>query len=117
MKIVFKCNCGYEPLSVEYNRLSNECPVCKSKYLGSYDMEYLRANNKERYFARKVDKNFVKCLPHPTLDDEGVNTLELLAYEDGMLFGSRVCCKNFEKIESVLTKRYIKLPFGLRLLV
>ena len=32
------------------------------------------------------------------------------------LFGSKVIAKQFEKIESVLNKRYLKLPFGIRLI-
>jgi len=33
------------------------------------------------------------------------------------LFGSKIASNQFEKIESVLSKRYIKLPFGVRILI
>ena len=32
------------------------------------------------------------------------------------MFGSRIKAEQFEKAESVFTKRYIKLPFGIRIL-
>jgi hypothetical protein len=32
------------------------------------------------------------------------------------MFGSKIIKEQFEKIESVLSKRYIKLPFGIRML-
>ncbi|MAG50022.1 hypothetical protein CL621_00070 [archaeon] len=31
-------------------------------------------------------------------------------------FGSKIKVRQFEKIESVLNKRYIKLPFGIRII-
>lgn len=37
--------------------------------------------------------------------------------ENTGMFGSKIINHQFEKIESVLSKRYIKLPFGIRLLV
>lgn len=32
------------------------------------------------------------------------------------MFGSKIAERQFEKIESVLSKRYIRLPFGIRIL-
>ena len=37
--------------------------------------------------------------------------------ENTGMFGSKIVKQQFEKIESALSKRYIKLPFGIRLLV
>ncbi|PHR23574.1 MAG: hypothetical protein COA36_16720 [Desulfotalea sp.] len=37
--------------------------------------------------------------------------------ENTGMFGSKIAIKQFEKIESVLSKRYIKLPFGIRILL
>jgi len=33
------------------------------------------------------------------------------------MFGSKIITQQFEKIESVLSKKYIKLPFGIRILI
>jgi hypothetical protein len=43
-------------------------------------------------------------------------TLEQTPENTGM-FGSKIAKQQFEKIESVLGKRYIKLPFGVRVLI
>lgn len=43
-------------------------------------------------------------------------TFELTTENSGM-FGSKIVKQQFEKIESVLSKRYIKLPFGIRMLI
>ena len=43
-------------------------------------------------------------------------TLEQTPENTGM-FGSKIISQQFEKIESVLSKRYIKLPFGMRMLL
>ena len=43
-------------------------------------------------------------------------TLEQTPENTGM-FGSKRVKQQFEKIESVLSKRYIKLPFGIRVLI
>ena len=37
--------------------------------------------------------------------------------ENTGMFGSKIVNEQFDKIESVLSKRYIRLPFGIRLLV
>ncbi len=37
--------------------------------------------------------------------------------ENTGMFGSKIVKAQFEKIESVISKKYIKLPFGMRLLI
>jgi len=37
--------------------------------------------------------------------------------ENAGMFGSKIAKDQFEKVESVLSKRYIKLPFGVRILL
>jgi len=49
-------------------------------------------------------------------DKEHYLDLKLTAENVGM-FGSKIETEQFEKIESVLSKRYIKLPFGIRILI
>lgn len=59
-----------------------------------------------------------KCITatvHPNVN-EHILVLKEDENNTGM-FGSKIINKQFEKIESVLSKRYIKLPFGIRLLI
>lgn len=60
----------------------------------------------------------VKCIEATVsiTDKEHFLTLEQTEENTG-LFGSKIVKEQFEKIESVLSKRYIKLPFGIRILV
>ena len=59
-----------------------------------------------------------KCLKAMinTIDRNHTIVIELTDENAGM-FGSKIQSKQFEKIESALSKRYIKLPFGIRLLI
>lgn len=60
----------------------------------------------------------VKCIDATIsiTDKEHFLTLEQTPENTGM-FGSKIQKIQFEKIESALSKRYIKLPFGIRILV
>ena len=49
-------------------------------------------------------------------DREHFLVLEQTPENTGM-FGSKIITQQFEKIESVLSKHYIRLPFGIRILV
>jgi len=59
----------------------------------------------------------IKCETAVISPDESLHILYIEATEENQgLFGSKIIDKQFEKIESVLSKRYIKLPFGIRIL-
>ena len=49
-------------------------------------------------------------------ENKHVLTIHLTSGNMG-LFGSKTMYHQFEKIESVLSKRYFKLPFGIRILI
>ena len=59
-----------------------------------------------------------KCLDAMVnlMDKEHCIVLKQTPENIGM-FGSKIQKEQFEKIESVLGKRYIKLPFGIRVLI
>jgi len=63
----------------------------------------------------------VKCIQSGIATDEGNNKGHYLFFalneENKGMFGSKIEKIQFEKVESVLSKRYIKLPFGIRILL
>ena len=59
----------------------------------------------------------IKCLKAMINTIDRNHTIVLTQNEENKgMFGSKVQAKQFEKIESVLNKRYVKLPFGIRIL-
>jgi len=59
-----------------------------------------------------------ECL-EATIDvSKNEHTLILKQTDDNTgMFGSKIIDEQFKKIETVLCKRYIKLPFGIKLLI
>ena len=61
-----------------------------------------------------------KCIDAYSVEDKKgkeKHVLELTVEKNNAgLFGSKIIHEQFEKVESVLTKRYLKLPFGIRLI-
>ena len=51
-----------------------------------------------------------------TIDKEHCLVLSQDNSNTGM-FGSKIARKQFEKVENVLSKRYVKLPFGIIVLI
>ncbi len=58
----------------------------------------------------------MKCLGNPTVNTLGEHTLKISCSNLG-LFGSKIKVKQFEKIESALNGYYVKLPFGVRIVI
>lgn len=63
----------------------------------------------------------IKCIESGITNDGDNNEKHylFLAFneENKGMFGSKIEKIQFEKVESVLSKRYIKLPFGIRILL
>ena len=59
-----------------------------------------------------------ECLEAIINESKNEHTLILKQTDDNSgMFGSKIIDEQFTKIETVLQKRYIKLPFGIRLLI
>jgi len=66
----------------------------------------------------KMKRYKTKCLKAMINTIDRNHTIVLKQDEENTgMFGSKIIGEQFEKIESVLSKRYIKLPFGIRILV
>jgi hypothetical protein len=66
----------------------------------------------------KTQRFKTKCIDATVSITEKEHFLKLeQTPENTGMFGSKIIAQQFEKIEGVLSKRYIKLPFGMRLLL
>jgi len=73
-------------------------------------------NNNLKY--NKMRRFKTKCLSATVSVLNKEHTIILKQDFDNVgMFGSKIIGEQFEKIESVLSKRYIKLPFGIIILI